>query len=229
MTSKFQSAALSRTLRTFMFALVVLGGFFPVMPASAKEVVHNFEDLTTFTVSVENGNAAALRGVYVPNVLALPVVQQAGGNAGYVSMDENVVTQFNLAAQMGNVGLLAHNNLAGKVFADLQQGDKVYLVYGDGHLETFQVTQFMQYQALDPYSPYSGFKDLDTQQTLTAVNLFNLVYRGARHVTFQTCIDANGNSSWGRLFVIAEPVSVDTATVTETFTDVLPADIWGAE
>lgn len=26
-----------------------------------------------------------------------------------------------------------------------------------------------------------------------------------RHVTFQTCIDAEGNASWGRLFVIAIP------------------------
>jgi len=40
---------------------------------------------------------------------------------------------------------------------------------------------------------------------LTAEQLFNRVYRGDRHVTFQTCIDANGDISWGRLFVIAIP------------------------
>jgi len=35
--------------------------------------------------------------------------------------------------------------------------------------------------------------------------LFRLVYRGERHITFQTCIEAYGNGSWGRLFVIAKP------------------------
>lgn len=209
-----------------MFALVLMLGFFPAMQVSAMGIVHNFESLDTFIASVENGDPAALRGVYVPDVLAFPIVQQPSSNAGFVSQDENVVTQFSMAAQMGNVGLLAHNNLAGKVFVDLKQGDVVYLVYGDGRTETFQVTRVMQYQALDPYSPYSEFKDLDAQVTLTAEDLFNLVYRGERHVIFQTCIEANGNSSWGRLFVIAEPASVDASTTLETFKDAAPADLW---
>jgi len=35
--------------------------------------------------------------------------------------------------------------------------------------------------------------------------MFDRAYEGGRHVTFQTCIAAEGNSSWGRLFIIAAP------------------------
>ena len=34
-----------------------------------------------------------------------------------------------------------------------------------------------------------------------------MFYDGDAHVTFQTCILQDGNSSWGRLFVTAIPVS----------------------
>ena len=55
-------------------------------------------------------------------------------------------------------------------------------------------------------NPYSQFKDLETQTSLTAEELFNNVYRGDYHLTLQTCIENNGNSSWGRLFIVASPV-----------------------
>ena len=173
-------------------------------PALAKANVPNLED---FITSVNNGDANALRGVYVQGVLAYPIIQQPSSSAGFVSMESNVVTQFNMAAQAGNVGLLAHNYLAGKSFSTLAVGNIVTLVYGDGHIEQFEITQIYQYQALSPLSPTSKFKDLNTKVIITAEELFNLVYRGDRHVTFQTCIEGAGESSWGRLFVIAEPVN----------------------
>jgi hypothetical protein len=40
---------------------------------------------------------------------------------------------------------------------------------------------------------------------LNAEQMFKRVYFGDRHVTFQTCIESNGELSWGRLFIIAEP------------------------
>ncbi|MDQ3004638.1 MAG: hypothetical protein M3R47_04550 [Chloroflexota bacterium] len=73
-------------------------------------------DFTVFSQAVQNGKADSLRGVYVPNVLALPVVQQPSGNAGYVSSNDDQATQFAMASQFGNVGLLAHNYLSGKSF-----------------------------------------------------------------------------------------------------------------
>ena len=111
-----------------------------------------------------------------------------------------------MASQYGNVGLLAHNNLAGKFFSGLAVGQQVRLVYGDGKTETFVITEILRYQALQPTSPYSSFRNLDkTDDTLTAEQMFKRAYLGDRHMTFQTCIEAYGNPSWGRLFVIAVP------------------------
>jgi hypothetical protein len=111
-----------------------------------------------------------------------------------------------MPSQYGNIGLLAHNNLSGKSFSSLAAGQQVRLVYGDGKTETFIITEVMRYQALQPNSPYSSFRNLDTsEETLTAEQMFKKVYLGDRHITFQTCIEAYGNSSWGRLFVIAVP------------------------
>jgi hypothetical protein len=172
----------------------------------AKDIPNTFPNLSTFITNVKNGNADTLRGVYVPNVMAFAIEQQPSGYAGYVSTEDSVVTQFSIATQMGNVGLLAHNTHAGAYFSKIAQGDLVVLVYGDGHTEAFMVQTTQHYQALDPYNPYSEFKDLETKTTLTAEQLFNKVYRGDYHVTLQTCIENNGNPSWGRLFIIATPV-----------------------
>lgn len=161
-----------------------------------------------FSKSVQNGEAKALRGVYVESVLALPIIQQPSGSAAFVSGNDGEITQFGMASQYGNIGLLAHNHLSGKSFAELAIGQQVRLVYGDGKIETFVITEVLRYQALQPTSPYSSFRNLDkTDETLTAEQMFKRAYLGDRHVTFQTCIDAYGNASWGRIFIIAVPKS----------------------
>ena len=198
------------TLRTTLNASLLLAIFFSVCfnPSSAfalgngASALPNFPD---FSKTVQNGESSVLRGVYVPDVLALPIVQQPTGNAGYVSTDDGKLTQFGMAAQFGNVGLLAHNHLSGKSFAQLAVGQEVRLVYGNGKVEYFVIKEVLQYQALQPTSPYSSFHNLNKDETLTAEQMFKRVYFGDRHVTFQTCIAKDGNSSWGRLFVIAQP------------------------
>jgi len=181
-----------------------------VMPMSAhadSQIALSLPNFPSFVESVKDGSADVLKGVYVPDVLSLPVVQQPVGNPGYVSTNAGVVTQFSMAAEVGNVGLLAHNHLAGENFVNLNIGDEVRLVYGNGEIEYFIVTELLEYQALQPYSPYSEFRKLDTDQTISAAELFRKVYRGDRHVTFQVCIEENGIDAWGRLFVIAQPKS----------------------
>ncbi len=190
-----------------VFTLMMFSSIFPEFTAPAP-AMESMPSLSSFIASVRNGDAQALRGVYVRDVLALPIVQQPGGNAGYVSANNKVLTQFNMAAEVGNIGLLAHNYLAGSVFPQLNIGQDVNLVYGNGRVESFIVTDMQHYQALDPYSTTSDFRDLDTNTSISADELFRQVYRGDRHVTFQTCIEANGNTSWGRLFIIAEPQSI---------------------
>ena len=160
-------------------------------------------DLATFVNSVVNGDGSVLRGVYAPGILALAVVQQP--NASFVSAQPDTATQFRMAAARGVVGLLAHNFLAGQDFFRLGIGQSILLVYGDGSLESYLVRHIYRYRATKPESVYSSFVDLDTNLTTDTAGLFNKVYTGGKHVTFQTCITADGNPSWGRLFIVAEP------------------------
>ena len=146
-----------------------------------------------------------LRGVYVPDVLALPVVQQLADRPYYVSNRDGEATQFGMATQYGNIGLLAHNTRSGKFFSQLSIGQQVRLVYGDGRVEDFVVANILRFRALAPESVSSSFRNLDRKETLSAGEMFNRAYVGEHRLVFQTCIEANGNSSWGRLFIIALP------------------------
>jgi hypothetical protein len=203
MTLKNQTARniLNASLFLAIFASLLLN---PISALAMAEhaTLPSFAD---FTKSVQNGEAKTLRGVYVQDVLALPIVQQPTNNAGYVSSNDGEATQFRMATQYGNIGLLAHNHLSGKSFSQLAVGQEVRMVYGDGHVEYFVITEVLHYQALQPTSAYSSFSNLDKKETLSAEGMFKRVYFGDRHVTFQTCIAKDGESSWGRLFVIAIP------------------------
>ena len=190
-------------LNASLFLALFVSLFFNPITAQAGSIPSFLE----FSNSVQNGDANVLRGVYVSNVMALPIVQQPYGNAGYVSSNDGEATQFRMASQFGNIGLLAHNHLSGRDFSQLTIGQEIRLIYGDGHIETFVVTEVLSYQALQPTSPYSSFRNLNKDETLSAESMFKRVYFGDRHVTFQTCIEQDGELSWGRLFVIAVPKS----------------------
>jgi hypothetical protein len=164
-----------------------------------------FPNESDFIQSVINQNPDQVSGVYVASVLAKPVVQQPEGNYGFISNDSKVVTLYSLAAMQGVTGLLAHNGLAGTQFFDLRIGQRVSIVYGNGMVHPYRISQIQRYQALDPLNYASDFIDQSNGERLSAAELFARVYLGGDHVTFQTCISQNGNPSWGRLFVIAEP------------------------
>ena len=100
---------------------------------------------------------------------------------------------------------MAHNTLSGRAFSRLAIGQEVRLVYGDGRVETFVVSQILRFQALDPKSVSSTFRSLDQNESLSAGEVFHRAYVGERRLVFQTCIEAEGNLSWGRLFVVALP------------------------
>jgi hypothetical protein len=166
-------------------------------PSSFREAV-----TADATIDIE----AVLRGVSIHDGDSLPVVQQPPGDTNYVSKIDGEVTQFASASRYGNIGLLAHNYLSGKSFSQLRIGEEIQLVYSDGQVETFIVKEILRYKALDPKSPYSSFQNVDNpDEILTVGQMFDRAYQGGRHVTFQTCISADGNSSWGRLFIIAAP------------------------
>ena len=196
-------------------AFITLIGIFLVVftlpqPVAADGVQSSLPSLPAFIDSVRDGNPDALRGIYIANVIAAPIMQQPVGNPWFISSEPDPVTQFSVASEVGNIGLLAHNYLAGEYFQNITENDTIVLIYGDGSTHSFKVASIQQYQAGDPLNPWSTFKDLNSGEAFSAEQLFNKVYRGDYHVTLQTCIEYNGNESWGRLFIIAVPIGVQS-------------------
>jgi hypothetical protein len=200
------------TFKTFVIiiaAAFLLTAFSPVSTAHADTLSDQvfLPTLIDFSASVNNSNANQITGVYVQNLMALPVVQQPSGQAGYVSTSADTLTQFAAASKYGTTGLLAHNYLAGANFFNLSRGSIITIVYGDGHTKYFSVSAIKQYQALSPSSPYSQFINLSNPGvTLSSNDLFYETYGLGNVLILQTCIAKGNESSWGRLFVIAEPI-----------------------
>ena len=160
-----------------------------------------------FVVAVTNGQAKVVRGVYVPEILALPVLQQPEDDPGSVFQVDGVATQFRSAARNNVIGLLAHNYLAGASFSNLKIGQDVRIVYGNGRVNYFKINRLARFRAVLPGSQDESYVDLSSNISYTAQDIFTMFYDGDAHVTFQTCIGQGDNSSWGRLFVVAIPVS----------------------
>ena len=195
-----------RTHRRLATLSLLLALTWLLVPSQARawesDEIPSFEQ---FVAQVANGEADELRGLYVPGILADVIVSQPQGQPTFVSSQQGAVTQFDLAAKFGTVGLLAHNYLAGSDFSLLEEGQVLYLVYGYGRTETYIVSRTMRYQALSPNSPTSDFVDLETGEKLSASGLFAKTFQREGDVVLQTCIYADGDASWGRLFIIATP------------------------
>jgi hypothetical protein len=199
-----------RTLIRPFLIVIFLTTLFTAFPPSrdAHALAGSLEGRTLpgldqFISQVRDGQAGRLRGVYIPGILAAPVVQQPDGRDDFVSPWQNIVTQFGLAARLGSIGLLAHNYLAGEAFELLEKGQEIDLIDGRGVVSTFTVTEVLRYQALESGGTATRFFDLQNGTTITSADLFRKVYNLPGLVVFQTCIRANGNESWGRLFVVA--------------------------
>ena len=150
-------------------SLILFIGFsvfpFPVAAQSLTDSPSALPNLLTFAQSVENGQSNDLRGVYVEGILELKVVQQLDNNPVYVAPLNDTITQFGLASQSGNVGLLAHDTLSGNLFSMLTPGQVARLIYGDGRIDNFLVVHVYRDQAISPSSPTSDFKNLDEMNT----------------------------------------------------------------
>jgi hypothetical protein len=207
MMLNYAQYTMTRTSLSLTLFVFFLTAFFlnPDATQASGKTSETFPALADFSYSVQTGEANVLRGVYVANVLNLPVVQQPIDKPYYVSNRNGEVTQFAMASQYGSTGLLAHNTLSGKSFSNLVIGQGVHLVYGDGKVEYFEIRQILRFQALDPESVSSSFRNLDQDEVLSASEMFNRAYVGEHRLVFQTCIQAEGKLSWGRLFVVAMP------------------------
>ena len=171
----------------------------------AGPAVSTLPELKELAAPHLNGKASDAVAVSVAGRFSLPVVQQPKDQPAFVSSEADVLTQFNLPRQYGTTGLLAHNFLSGKHFAEIRVGDIVSVVYGDGHAARYRVEKIESYQALSPTSPYSQFIDLSAPQNrrLSSADLFNRIYTHPGKVVFQTCIAEGNEASWGRVFINA--------------------------
>ena len=124
-----------RLFLTFAFIITLFSTFLPGGNVHALTGPLEGADLPSmddFIGQVSNGQAGELRGVYIPGILAAPIVQQPAGMNDFVSPWQNVITQFGLASRLGSTGLLAHNYLAGETFGLLQEGQEIMLIDGSG-------------------------------------------------------------------------------------------------
>lgn len=180
----------------------------PAQSAEQAPPAGNLPDLNSFAASVSGGSARTVTGLYAEGQIASPVVQQPAGQGDFISDGANDLTQYARPSEYGTIALLAHNNLEGERFFQLKTGQEISVVYGDGHVARFRISDMLSYQALSPYDTASDFIDLNGPggARLTHNQLFQRVYTTANRLVLQTCINANGDPAWGRLFVIAEPV-----------------------
>jgi len=157
--------------------------------------------------SHDNNPSELLYELYIDRNTSFRIVQQPVGKGNFVTNLPDFVTEFQLASNYGSIGILAHNYLAGQYFFQISRGQKLKLIYSDKSTSSFIVTKVQQYQALSPNSPTSDFVDLDTGEYLTASQLFERIYSNQTgNLILQTCIFNDQNPTWGRLFVIAEPL-----------------------
>ena len=195
---------------TLNIILVFTIGTLPV-PVSAfgSPATHTqFINSTSINDLTEGEHQNILGVLYLNDSLALKIGRQPVGNSNFVTPMSNYVTEFQIAANYGAVGLLAHNYLAGRYFFKILPGQEIKLVYRDNLIERFVVTRIQKYQALSPNSPSSDFIDLATGEFVSASQLFRKMYKNqSGNLVLQTCIYADENPTWGRLFIIAEPVA----------------------
>jgi hypothetical protein len=198
--------------RTFFKTVAVLAIMLcfaiPQKTAGASEN-GGLPDFSDFLYSVAGGKPDIVRGVFVPDVMAYPVVQQPEEDPSAVTENHGEVTQFRLAARHKIIGLLAHNTLAGASFSGLRIGQEIRIIYGDLHVKYFIVNQMSRYKVISSEGRNIGYMDLRTNTIYNTQELFNMYYEGEAHLTFQTCISLGGNTSWGRLFVTGIPVAED--------------------
>jgi hypothetical protein len=183
----------------------------PTLTTLAKPIsdtlaaVANLPSLADFIRQVNNGKGDLVRGFYVSGVMALRVVPQPRGDPGFISAEDGTATLFQSASAFGVTGLLAHNFLSGQEFFRLKTGQALNVIYGDGHIRHYKVSQIDDFQRLSLDDLRSNFLELSSGLKKTADQVFADFYQGEPHLTLQTCIERYGEWTWGVHFIKAEP------------------------
>jgi hypothetical protein len=178
-----------------------------IAPTQPNSETTSLPSLEEFTHQVSDGQGTLVRGLYVPKVMAIRIVPQPQGDPGFISAEDGTATLFQTAAFFGVTGLLAHNFLSGKEFFRLNLGQELNVVYGDGHILHFRVSQIDDFQRLSSNDLRSNFTELSSGLEKTADQVFADFYQGSPHLTLQTCIERDDDWSWGVRFIKAYPTN----------------------
>jgi hypothetical protein len=199
-------------LSAISLILVLTIGYLPTpVGALGSSIPYSqFQNLAHGNTSKENESEqpSSLTQLHVDDLITLRIVQQPIGDSNFVTSLPNYVTEYQTASKYGAIGLLAHNYLAGQYFFQISLGQNIKLVYSDKRTASFVVTQIHQYQALSPNSPTSDFIDLYSGTYFSSSEIFKKNFGNQTgKLILQTCIYADQNPTWGRLFIIADPIS----------------------
>jgi len=214
---KYQANIFTIIVTSLIILLILLGGASLLMRAIIPETGDaslnvdgaqgkSLPTLNQFVNAVKTDDPDLMVGIYAEGIFADRIVHQPQGSWGTVIAEPEEVTLFHLAEEQKTLGLLAHNYLAGHSFFELQMVDRIYLILGDGTKVPFVVSEIHEFQALDPRNARTNFINLDTGEKEAAADVFVEMYDRQYDMVLQTCIDRDGNSEWGRRFIIATPV-----------------------
>jgi hypothetical protein len=135
--------------------------------------------------------------------MALIVEQQPPNHSLYVTEKMGYATQFTRSQRYDVIGLLAHNTISGILFYDLDMGDAVTLVFGDGRTAVYRVEAIEDFQKLEYSNPRSDYVELATGQVMSTNDVFARFYRNGPHLVLQTCLEYEGDYNWGVRFIKA--------------------------
>jgi hypothetical protein len=113
----------------------------------------------------------------------------------YVPIHPGYVARMDAPA----LAFAAHNTRAGALFLELQPGSRIS--YTD---DLYTVTELVYMQALEPMDPTGDLID-EAGTRRTAGETWDYIYNRPGALVLQTCVERDGLTEWGRLFVIAEP------------------------
>jgi hypothetical protein len=175
-------------------------------PANNSMTPEQEVKLREFVKAVTTGEGEKITGLFVPEYGGFYVIQQPDNLDGTVSPVEGVLTQFNRPSKGGVIGLLAHNFAAGKWFNKFEVGDLLYTVLGNGETTAYRLTEKVEYRAIDGKNVQTDFVDLTSGSTRNVDQVYQRVYTGKPHLTLQTCLQQGDDLTWGRLFLLADPI-----------------------
>ncbi|HSV85964.1 MAG TPA: hypothetical protein VLH85_05275 [Levilinea sp.] len=162
--------------------------------------------LDEFIANLPGGKSGQVVGVYAPGVMALVVEPQPPGHGLYVTEKMGFATLFNRPLHFNVTALLAHNTHSGILFYELDLGEEVTLVYGDGRTAVYQIEMIEDFQKLQPGNPRSDYVALASGTVMTTSDVFTRFYRNGPHLVLQTCLEYEGDYNWGVRFIVGEGI-----------------------